>query len=130
MSFFKNWEEFWKLIVHLEELLLDDEEAVKSVKRIKYLKVGTDLPDLEFGFTTTIENGQISITKNIDEDTHVVLRMNSDVYHNINIGKLNAMKALIKDEIVFAKGGMKNILQANNLPTQKFYKIAAKNLGY
>ncbi|SNT01266.1 SCP-2 sterol transfer family protein [Anaerovirgula multivorans] len=129
MAIFKNSDDFWNLVSRVLEMLKEDEKALKSIENIVDVKVAYNLPDINFGYTTIITNGKISISKGIDEETHVIIKMTSEDFYNLNIGKLDSMKALISNAVTIEKGDMKKMVQATNLPTSQFYKLAAKELG-
>ncbi|SKC76398.1 SCP2 sterol-binding domain-containing protein [Maledivibacter halophilus] len=126
---YKNAKEMWKVIRTMITELNIEQQKQKFLPYDMELKVGYKMDDINFNHTVVIENGSIKADEGIKECVDVIISVSSQTFHDMNVGKLNPMKALTSSLLEFEKGDINQILLAGNMPTMLYYRKACEVHG-
>ncbi len=107
-----------------------DPELFEGWKNLNMV-VGVKILDLELGYTINCTSGtDVVITKGYPDKPQAALKLNSDVFHNLYIGKLNVVWAFSMRKIK-TEGNIASVMKLTSLQPRgiKMYKDYLKAKG-
>ena len=123
---YKDGKTFWGVIKTMMEELKIEQEKQKFIPEDLNLKVGYKMDDIDFNHTVIIEEGNILAKEGILDDADVVIKVSSQMFHDMNIGKISSMQALTSSLFEVEKGDMGKVLLAGTMPTMIYYRKACE----
>lgn len=107
-----------------------DPELFEGWKNLNMV-VGVKILDLELGYTINCTSGtDVVISKGYPDKPQAALKLNSDVFHNLYIGKLNVVWAFSMRKIK-TEGNIASVMKLTSLQPRgiKMYKDYLKAKG-
>lgn len=118
---YESKEMFWSVVKYMVECF-EKEEGDKLLTDAFDISVGYKIEDLDFEYSIVLKCGNIEIVNELVDSVDILIKADSQVFHDVNTGKLDTIKALITRKIRFEKGGMEHISLAGTFPIAEYYK--------
>ncbi|WP_432402602.1 SCP2 sterol-binding domain-containing protein [Wukongibacter sp. M2B1] len=126
---YRNHKKFWGVITTMMDELNAEQKEQQFIPEDLELRVGYKMDDIKFDHTVIIKDGHLLAEEGLGEETDVIISMSSQTFHDINMGKLNPMKAFTSSLFEFEKGDVNQIALAGNMPTMLYYRKACEIHG-
>jgi putative sterol carrier protein len=101
MPVFETPEEMAEVLRKMAELAQSDQTLIKASKG-RNLTIAYEFPDLDVFFYTNFRDGRVEAGLGELEDSDIYLTMDSDIFHGMFTGTVNAAKAAMKGDLAFS----------------------------
>lgn len=99
-------------------------EDIPCLKVVHYIK------DIDFYFTLVMGNNDFQIVFEPQSDSDIEIEMDLDIFHNIQLGKINSLIAGLKGDFKLLKGNPMQLLVLQKVPISEAYSSAVlKTVG-